>query len=418
MSRSRPARPCSLYAAAAVAAAVALPATAQVIYAGNLASDYRLPGGIEPVLHLRTYDFESTSLTGSKSAAWALGGWAGLRSPWLADFFQAGVVFYTSQKLWGPADEDGTKLLRPGQLPINTLGEAFGALRYAGQTFTGYRQLIDRPFVNPQDSRMVPNTFEAYTLSGTVGPATYIGGYITKMKARNADAFTWMSNVAGGAGEQQGLALAGLTWKLDGGGYVKLDEQYAPDVFNTFYVEGKLPFALGERTRLTLGGQYYPQRSVGGAEIGSFSTWGAGVKAALAHGPATGTLYYTQTGRGYETQNPWGDHASFLNLLQIAFNTAGERAFGAGADFDFAEFGAPGLTASAIYAQSHDRINSSTGAPQPNRNETDVSVWYAFAKGSLLEGLSATFRYGWQQQDGSAYTATQMRAIVNYAVRF
>ena len=46
------------------------------------------------------------------------------------------------------------------------LGEAFGAVRILGQTITGYRQLINRPFINPQDNRMVPITFEAYTLTG------------------------------------------------------------------------------------------------------------------------------------------------------------------------------------------------------------------------------------------------------------
>jgi hypothetical protein len=30
----------------------------------------------------------------------------------------------------------------------------------------------------------------------------------------------------------------------------------------------------------------------------------------------------------------------------------------------------------------------------------------------------ATFRYAWLQQDGSPQTQTQLRAILNYAVRF
>ena len=90
-----------------------------------------LPGGFEPVLQLRTYYFDQESLTGSPSAAWALGGWAGLRSPWWGDLFQVGIVGYTSQKLYGPDDKDGTKLLQPGQDPINVLGEAFGAVRVA-----------------------------------------------------------------------------------------------------------------------------------------------------------------------------------------------------------------------------------------------------------------------------------------------
>jgi hypothetical protein len=70
-------------------------------------------------------------------------------------------------------------------------------MRLAGQTITVYRQLIDRPFINAQDTRMLPNTFEAYTLTGVAGPLSYTGGYVTKMKTRASDSFVWASNAAG-----------------------------------------------------------------------------------------------------------------------------------------------------------------------------------------------------------------------------
>ena len=71
-----------------------------------------------------------------------------------------------------------------------------------------------------------------------------------------------------------------------------------------------------------------------------------------------------------------------------------------------------------IYAEGRDRINYTTGAPILNRSETDVRVDYAFAKGSMLEGLVATIRYSWLQQDGALQTGTQLRAYLNYAARF
>jgi hypothetical protein len=39
-------------------------------------------------------------------------------------------------------------------------------------------------------------------------------------------------------------------------------------------------------------------------------------------------------------------------------------------------------------------------------------------KGTLLEGFVATFRYSWLHQDGAAQTQTDLRAILNYIVRF
>jgi outer membrane OprD family porin len=400
-------------------AAAASCVSAQGIYPGELPKDgYKLPGGFEPVAQLRTYYFDAESLTGAPSSAWALGGWAGLRSPWWGDQFQVGLIGYTSQRLYGPDDKDGTKLLAPGQHPITVLGEAFAALRVFDQTLTGYRQLINRPYINPQDNRMVPNTFEAYTLTGSAADVSYTGGYITKFKARQSDSFAWMSSAAGGTGDHQGVVFAGATWDFAKNAYARVDEQYGVDVFNTFYVDGKVPIEIDDKTSLAFGAQYTAQKSVGDAQIGSFSTYAAGLQATVAHGPFGAQLYYTQTGRGFDTQNPFGDNASYLNLMQVAFNTAGEKAWGIGGNVNFAGFGAPGLTASAIYASGSDRINASSGVSLPDRNETNVRADYAFAKGTALEGLVATLRYSWLHQSGSLQTAPQLRAYLNYAVRF
>ena len=214
-----------------------------------------------------------------------------MRSTWWGGMFQLGVVGYTSQKLYGPDDKDGTRLLAPGQETIAIIGEAFGAVRILGQTFTGYRQRINRPFINLQDNRMVPNTFEAYTLTGAASDVSYTGGYITKMKKRDSEHFVWMSEGAGGSGDHKGTAFAGATWDLikkrdsehfvwmsdaAGGsngnhkgtafagatwdfvknGYVRADFQETADVFRTFYADGKYPIALDEQTVLALGAQY------------------------------------------------------------------------------------------------------------------------------------------------------------------
>ena len=227
-----------------------------------------------------------------------------------------------------------------------------------------------------------------------------------------------MSNAAGGTGDHQGVVYAGGTWDFAKDAYLRLDEQYGIDTFNTFYVDGKYPIAIDDKTSLSLGIQYTSQKSVGDAQIGSFSTYATGLQAAAAHGPFGAQLYYTQTGRGFDTQNPFGDNPTYLNLMQVAFNTAGEKAWGIGGNVNFAEFGAPGLTAAAIYASGRDRINAGTGVAIPDRNETNVRVDYAFAKGSALEGLVATLRYSWLHQDGSPQTAPQLRAYLNYDVRF
>jgi len=51
------------------------------------------------------------------------------------------------------------------------LGQLYGQLRYKEYALlTDYRQLVDDGYVNPNDSRMIPNTFAAATLTGRLGP--------------------------------------------------------------------------------------------------------------------------------------------------------------------------------------------------------------------------------------------------------
>jgi hypothetical protein len=418
---AKPAAACAAWCAAWCAAgllAVSAAASAQGISPGELPKDgTKLPGGIEPVLHLRSYYFDQESLAGKPSTAWALGGWAGLRTPWLGELVQLGVVGYTSQRLYGPEDKGGTLLLQSDQDAINVIGLAWAALRLGGQTFTGYRQLINRPFINPQDNRMVPNTFEAYTLSGSpLEGLSYTGGYITRIKNRDADEFVWMSKDAGGSGSNKGVYFAGVDWAFLQDGRLRADLQYGVDTFNTFYLDGRVPIALGERTQLTLGAQYFPQSSVGDQQAGDFSTWGAGIQAVLAHGPFGAHLSFTRTGSEFATQSPWGDHPSYLNQQQVAFNSAGERAWALGGSINFAEFGAPGLSAAAVYTSGRDRLVNLTGAPLPDRYETDLRADYRFAKDHLLGGLVLTMRYAWLREGDASQP--QARVIVNYPFAF
>ena len=44
------------------------------------------------------------------------------------------------------------------------LGQIYGRVQIGDQEIRGGRQLVDTPLINPQDNRMVPNTFEAATL--------------------------------------------------------------------------------------------------------------------------------------------------------------------------------------------------------------------------------------------------------------
>ena len=148
-------------------------------------------------VHLRSYYLDRTNTSPPNNVGWAGGGWVGYETGWLFDSVRLGIVGYTSLPLVGSADTDGTFLFLPGPKGYAVLGQAYGKLKLFGQEFTGYRQLINQPEVNPQDNRMTPNTFEAYTLAGGFGAFNYFAGYVAKEKMRNSIEFLNMAAVAG-----------------------------------------------------------------------------------------------------------------------------------------------------------------------------------------------------------------------------
>jgi hypothetical protein len=112
----------------------------------------------------RTYDLTRDNLDGSKSQAWAGGGWLAFRSGLIGDVFGVHAAVYTSQPIFAPSDQGGTLLLAPPQNSIGVLGQVYGRLQFGDQEFRGGRQLVDTPLINAQDNRMIPNTFEAASI--------------------------------------------------------------------------------------------------------------------------------------------------------------------------------------------------------------------------------------------------------------
>jgi hypothetical protein len=121
-------------------------------------------------VQIRSYYLDRDKYDGSESEAWALGGSVGLKTGYFRDRFALGATGYTSQRLYGPEDKDGTALLAPGQHGYTVLGELYGEFLLNKDTRLDIgRRGVDTPYLNRNDSRMTPNTFEAITLRGLYG---------------------------------------------------------------------------------------------------------------------------------------------------------------------------------------------------------------------------------------------------------
>lgn len=138
--------------------------------AGFLAQDSEI------TLHFRSHYLDRDKSAAADSLSWAAGGWLGYRSGWADDVFRLGFTAYTSQKLFGPADQDGAALLLAGQKSYSVMGEAFGALKLENHILMAGRFLVNQFEVNPQDTRMTPRTFQGVSLAGRLGGVDYISG--------------------------------------------------------------------------------------------------------------------------------------------------------------------------------------------------------------------------------------------------
>jgi hypothetical protein len=372
-------------------------------------------------LHLRTYYLDERKPSGTLSEAWAGGGWLRYRSGWLLDTLGIGATFYGSAPLYAPADTDGTLLLKPGQEGYAVLGEAYAALRYADYVrLTGYRQLVDQTYINPQDNRMTPNTFEAVTLGGTVGPVDYLAGYLWKIKPRNADTFISMAQQAGATGSDDGVAVAGVRLTPVAGLRIDVSEQYGVNLFNTAYAEVDYRKPLSEDWTLRLGAQFTDQRAVGQALVAnaatkqwSTQTWGARVQ--LIYGELTLSAAFSITGSGNTIQTPWGTYPGYLALIDQDFDQAREKAVGVTVAYDFSKRVVPGLSAYVTVASGWDIINPATGATAPNQTEYDVTVDY---RPPWRKGLWLRVRGDILDQAGAAQLGYQVRVILNWEIPF
>ena len=114
---------------------------------------------------LRTEFLNRDNFNESASETWAVGGSAGLKTGYFGDFAALGATGYTSQRLYGPLDKDGAKLLQPGQDQYTVMGELYGQFKLTEEILAvAGRRAFNTPFINTQDSLMTPNTFMSYAV--------------------------------------------------------------------------------------------------------------------------------------------------------------------------------------------------------------------------------------------------------------
>jgi len=378
-------------------------------------------------LNVRTYFFYRDNYAGTDpkiNEAWALGGALSYQSGWFLDRFNLGSVLYTSQGLYGPEDRDGTLLLKTGQHGYTVVGQLYGRVKLFEENFLNiYRYEYNTPFINKNDGRMTPNTFEGYTFHGAYGGKEgapgfkYGGGYIDKIKPRNSDKFIPMSEAAGAVDVKRGVFLGGGSFSY-GGLRIGAIDYYSDDIINIDYAEASYTLPVTRDLGLHFTAQFTDQRSVGEDLLtgSSFNTYQGGVKSDISYGGAVLTLGYTLTSQGADMQNPWSGYPGYTSVQVKDFNQAGESAFMAKLSYDFTRLGVKGVTAYALFVHGWGRVDPSTKDPVPNENEFDVDIQWR-PQWKFLKGLWFRTRYAMvHQYERPNDTINDFRVIVNYDI--
>lgn len=136
----------------------------------------RLRGGLEHLppflrdaqltLAPRLYNFDRERSVGPDQVSFAAGGALSIRSGAWRERARLGAAMYTTQKLHGPREAGGGGVLLPTQTGFGVLGEAYAEIDLAPVGLTRlYRQQMHLPYLNTNDSRMIPITHEAYLIA-------------------------------------------------------------------------------------------------------------------------------------------------------------------------------------------------------------------------------------------------------------
>lgn len=381
-------------------------------------------------LHFRSYLFDMSHNGDNNPAAWALGGWAGYQTGWIADILQFGAVAYTSQPLWAPKDREGSLLLLPDQGGISVLGQAYAALRYNDQVLTLYRQMVNQPEVNPHDNRMLPNTFEGVSLAGKLDTLSYYASYLTRMKTRDADDFVNMAKIAG-VDQDEPMYLGGLAFSPNENFTAQTSLYVVPNLLASSYTDGKWITGKSDGDHISLSGQFMFQSGIGDELMmgPGFQSWMTGIMGEVRRGDWTFMAGYTANGSDEDWQYPYGMWPGYTNMIIGVFARAGEQAVLLGATYDAAGIGIDGLTLNAQTA-----IDTHVAAGLAKWTEYDFYLDYSFsaisgapdwltplklgARYAILQSNNVGPRTDISDQIPVRLDSDELRLILNYEIEF
>lgn len=366
-------------------------------------------------LRLRSFFIDQDFDNGALARTLAVGGWISYRT---ADFhgLGAGVTLATAQPfIYDDTAEGGAGALPPDQSGITVFSEAYLTATLGKTQFSLFRQVLDTPFLDHEDDRLIPTTYEAYGLHDRSLPHTHLElFYVNGIKQQDSDTFQSMTAVAGIEGDDQGLLYFGGRYAPEEGRFLDAYNYYCNQYMNTFYFELDYPLSLPAGLTLTPAVQYMDQRSVGDAVGGSFNTYAVGGKGQLDWDAFSLVLAFNSVGDNFGMQQPWADYPGFTGMVELDNKQAGMDSWmtALGWQKDIKQVGRISAWVFYSYAYTPDR----DGTSAPRQKEFDMIVDY---QPEMVRELTFTLKYTDINQDNvlGENTSQEIRLLLDWAIK-
>jgi len=339
------------------------------------------------------------------------------------------AAYYISQPLFAPDDESGTKLLNPQQDPLSMLGQLYGRMQIGDQELRGGMQLLDTPLINPQDNRMVPNTFDGttvVTLPDKDRNYDYAFGYLWDVKQRDSNDFISMSAALAGSDiADRGATFGMVKYRPFSGFSTVFMDYFILDFVNTGFAQAEYDFQQPKNVpNWIVGANIIEQASIGSDLLtGSFfSTYQASAKVQMTYEGWTLFVAGSSTGDQSKIFSPFGTKPNYTDMQQVSFDNANEKAVGGSVAYDFSyafsKYGFSGLSVGVWATHGWDAIDPITAVGIPDRDELDLWIQYRPTEG-WLKGFRLKTQYSdvWQD-DGVRNDQPELRFLIDYTVLF
>lgn len=366
-------------------------------------------------LKLRGYDFRRNNDIEILSDASAIGTELGFASGKWLDRVSVVASWHTSSGFDSPPDLGGSGILAPDQSDLSVISRAYLRVDLPKDiNLQLYRQDFNLPYLNRSDSRMIPNTHEAFVLERNKGSLEFLAGYVTKMKRKDSEEFIPMAEVAGVMGDATGSSVGGVRFNINENASIGAMALHTADLFTTAYSETSFKHAFNDRWGLQLAAQATQQWSIGDELLGEFKTRAFGLRGAISYQGAVLKLAYTKNSGDFAIKSPFGGRPGFTVGMLYNYDRANESAWRVGLSQDFEAYGLPGFSTNINYTEGRSAF-SDNGAALRDESEISITADYR-PPANWLRGLWLRVRYAEGRRGNLLENRRNVRIILNYSL--